>query len=407
MKLLLLQGPGTPFFGWLADFLQREGHQVKTVAFCGGDETYLRWGCRQPLEIIRCQSAQEELNDWYAHLLQKHQPDAVLLFGDCRPIHRPAIEQATARAIPCWVFEEGYLRPHWITMESKGVNGFSHLMHQREHLRQLAETLDGTTQETDPPAFGSTLSRRVAYDILYHCLNGLLFWRYPLYQTHRPYPIWQEYLHWCKRLVRMQWRKYRYHHTFDFFVQQRQDRFFLYPLQLDSDYQLRIHSPYRNQREAIDHTIASFAAYASAEDYLLFKGHPLDNGMEDFRQVVQTIADTHGVAHRVAFIEGGHLPTLLRHCKGVVLVNSTVGLSALQHGLPVHCLGTAIYAMDGLTHQGSLHSFWHYTSRPQKNLLQALRQQLLSETLVYGSYFCQVKDCFPAIMRKIHPLSAK
>ncbi len=41
-------------------------------------------------------------------------------------------------------------------------------------------------------------------------------------------------------------------------------------------------------------------------------------------------AAARGVAGRVAFIDGGDLHALLRACRGVVLVNSTVGLAALE-----------------------------------------------------------------------------
>ena len=51
--------------------------------------------------------------------------DLVFLFGDCRPIHRAAHDVATAMGIDVGVFEEGYLRPDFITLERHGVNGNS------------------------------------------------------------------------------------------------------------------------------------------------------------------------------------------------------------------------------------------------------------------------------------------
>jgi len=41
----------------------------------------------------------------------------IILFGDCRPVHAAAIAIAKRHQIPHYVFEEGYLRPNWITLE--------------------------------------------------------------------------------------------------------------------------------------------------------------------------------------------------------------------------------------------------------------------------------------------------
>ncbi|HAV07943.1 MAG TPA: capsule biosynthesis protein CapA, partial [Rhodobacteraceae bacterium] len=45
-----------------------------------------------------------------------------------RPIHATAIRVAKARGLKVHVFEEGYLRPYWVTYERNGANGHSRLM---------------------------------------------------------------------------------------------------------------------------------------------------------------------------------------------------------------------------------------------------------------------------------------
>ena len=52
----------------------------------------------------------------------------ILLFGDCRPYHVVrAPELRPLRGVRTYVLEEGYLRPHWMTLELDGVNGHSRL----------------------------------------------------------------------------------------------------------------------------------------------------------------------------------------------------------------------------------------------------------------------------------------
>ena len=48
-----------------------------------------------------------------------------ILFGDRRPVHRPAVNHGEACGVRTHVFEEGYFRPYWVTLEREGVNGHS------------------------------------------------------------------------------------------------------------------------------------------------------------------------------------------------------------------------------------------------------------------------------------------
>lgn len=49
------------------------------------------------------------------------------MFNDCRPLHKIAIKVAKSLKIPYFIFEEGYIRPNFITLENKGVNANSTL----------------------------------------------------------------------------------------------------------------------------------------------------------------------------------------------------------------------------------------------------------------------------------------
>ena len=91
----------------------------------------------------------------------------------------------------------------------------------------------------------------------------------------------------------------------------------------------------------------SFAAYSEPDSLLVIKNHPLDTGLIEYRRYTERLAHELRVADRVRFIDAGHLPTLLDHAKGVVVVNSTVGLSALHHRRPLITLGDAIYSIPG------------------------------------------------------------
>ncbi|ENG0237749.1 capsular biosynthesis protein, partial [Burkholderia multivorans] len=107
----------------------------------------------------------------------------------------------------------------------------------------------------------------------------------------------------------------------------------------------------------------------------------------DYRKHVKQLAAVLGIPDRIRFIDSGHLPTLLEHARGVVVVNSTVGLSALHHHRPLIALGTAIYNMAGLTWQGTLADFWYVESGPDPVLYQAFLDCVVHYTQVNGDFY--------------------
>lgn len=77
----------------------------------------------------KAHSFKGELAQWPEVLeafIIRHRIDAVLLFGDCRPVHACVRSMTERLGCAFGVFEEGYLRPDHITFEPMGVNGHSH-----------------------------------------------------------------------------------------------------------------------------------------------------------------------------------------------------------------------------------------------------------------------------------------
>ena len=124
--------------------------------------------------------------------------------------------------------------------------------------------------------------------------------------------------------------------------------YFLFPLQLDADSQVRRYSPYSGMKEAIACVLSSFARSAPVDTHIIIRNHPLDNGLIDYAGFIASFAVACGISDRVHFIEGGNAHHMMDKSLGVVVLNSTIGISALRQGKPVYCVGTSIYAMLGL-----------------------------------------------------------
>lgn len=161
-------------------------------------------------------------------------------------------------------------------------------------------------------------------------------------------------------------------------------RYFLFPLQLSGDYQIRAHSPFASMPMAVDYVMRSFARHAPDNVVLLIKEHPLDSGFLNWRTYIARRARQLGVAGRVLHLDGGNLGELSASSAGMVCVNSTSGTLGLEVGSPVIVLGDAVYDVPGITHQSSLDAFWNAPDLPDRALYQAFKKVLHARCLVRG-----------------------
>lgn len=378
---LFLQGNASWFYRRLGNALADRGHDVGRVNICGGDRLF--WG-RDDWNAIDFHAPAESFAPWIADLYDRRSVSDIVLFGDTRPVHEMAKAEARKRGIAIWVFEEGYLRPHWVTLERDGVNGYSRLPTDPAWYRDAAQGLSADEGES---AVGPGLRERILLDFRWQAANYTMAARYPHFRTHRPYPIWAEYAAWATRLVPLVTHRRRQARTAVVELAASGRPYFLFPLQLDTDSQIRVHSPFERLPPAIDAVITSFAAHAPSDHLLVIKNHPLDNGWIHYPRLVAQLARTHGIADRVRFLDGGDLNSLIDHARGVVNVNSTVGLTAIERGAPTHCLGRAIYDVPGLTSGPSLSAFWTSPERPDTTLYSAFRRVLMHGCLVNGNFY--------------------
>src|SRR5215469_9995907 len=375
---LFLQGMATRFFDRLGRALAERGHAVYRVNFNAGDRTF--WSL--PGAVDFCGRPQE-WPEFLDRLIVDNAISDVILFGDCRPLHRAAIRVAESRLLRIHVVEEGYLRPDWITFEEAGVNGNSALPRDASWYLERARSLPPWS---DPPSVPGSFRRRAFEDVLYTMTSMAGMWRFPFFATHRPYYQLIEYAGWLRRLALKRRAERRAAAAIEA-LPTAGEPLFLFPLQLDCDYQVRLHSPFRAMHLAIEHVLTSFAAHAPATARLVVKLHPLDSGLVDWTAITGHLAVELGIADRIVTLDGGDLGKLLACAPAIVTVNSTVGTLALAAGLPAVALGKAVYDIPGLTFQGELDDFWKAPTPPDPLLFDAFRRILAARCLIPGSFF--------------------
>jgi capsular polysaccharide export protein len=397
---LFLQGLATRFFERLGEALLARGHAVHRVNFNGGDRAF--WRLRGAIDFC---GREHEWPEFLERLVVDKAISDIILFGDCRPLHRAAIRVAERRLLRIHVVEEGYLRPDWITFEEGGVNGRSDLPRDPGWFRERALSLPAWQ---DPPAVPGSFRRRAIEDVLYTMASMAGVWRFPNYTTHRPYHQLIEYAGWLRRLALRRQAERRAAAAIEGLTD-GPDPLFLFPLQLDCDYQVRVHSPFRAMHLAIDHVLCSFSAHAPQTARLIVKLHPLDSGLVDWAAMTGHAAVELGIADRLIILDGGDLGKLLARKPAVVTVNSTVGTLALACGLPVIALGKAVYDIAGLTFQGELDEFWSAPTPPDTELFDAFRRVLADRCLIPGSFFNEagLKLAVDAAVRRLEAADAR
>ncbi|WP_186807665.1 capsule biosynthesis protein [Swaminathania salitolerans] len=379
-NFLFLQGLMGPFFRRIGAALRRDGYGVYKVNFNGGDVAF--W--RLP-NGIAYRGSLEAWPDALRAIIRRYDITDVLLFGDCRPMHVEALTVCRELHLPVHVFEEGYIRPNWVTLELGGVNGHSSLPRDPDYYRKLAASLPDPGGNVHVP---SSFPRRAAEGVAYNAADILTRRWFPHWKDHRPWHPLREGVGWLKRLSRRR-RAERRTQALLRQIDSFSGPMMLFPLQLDADAQVRLHSAFDGIASAIETVIGSFARHAPRNMLLVIKEHPLDNGVKDWRRLIRETAKRHRVEGRVCYMEAGDIALIIHRAKGVVTINSTTGTLALAFGIPVITLGHAVYDIPGLTNQGRLDQFWSAPGEPDRATFEAFRRVLIETCLIPGGFFSE------------------
>ena len=343
--VLLLQGPVGPYFRRLAAELDAAGARVLKVNFNGGDVFFFPGGARY-------RGHMEDIPAYVSNLIEREHIDILMLCGDCRPVHAGMADLARRHGIELKVFEEGYLRPDFVTCESMGVNGYSTIPRDP---RAYDDEPPNTGADTYP--VGNTYWWMVLWTTLYYAACYVTSGFFSRYVHHRTLSI-LEAGRWLRGVGRKWLCRWREQGIQEDLCTNWSRRFYIVPLQVHNDAQIRVHSPYESVEHFIDEVIDSFARHAPSGTLLVFKHHPMDRAYRDFARQIRTRATEQGVRSRVRYIHDQHLPTLFTHASGAVVVNSTAGLAAIHQRVPTKVMGNAVFDIAGLTWQRSIDLFW-------------------------------------------------
>jgi len=379
-KVLLLQGPIGPFFYRFAKKLKQAGASVHKINFNGGDFIFY------PFASVNYKKNLENFELFLKDFCIENKIESMIVFNDCRPIHSIAKAVAQEMNINFGVFEEGYIRPDYITFENEGVNGHSLISKERSFYDSLE-----ISQEYKTKKVGNTFRPMAFYAFCYWLAAFLFSWYFNNTLHHRSLSPLEIY-----PWIVSYWRKFKYVFTqrnVKKKIKTLPKHYFLVALQVHNDTQIYSHFHAGRVEVFIEDTILSFAKYSNNSDFLVIKHHPMDRGYREYSALIDSLTIRYGVDSRVLYVHDEHLPTLLDNAIGCVVINSTVGISALHHNCPVKVCGNAFYDIDGLTYQDSLNNFWQKAkiSKPNHELYLKFKNYVVIKTQINGSFYLDYK----------------
>ncbi|WP_306002329.1 capsular biosynthesis protein [Brevundimonas sp. C43] len=350
--------------------LESRGAVINRMIFNAGDA--MNW--RRPGGLVFKDTARS-WSDGLAHIVADFSD--VIVFGEAGAYNRAVLAAADTLNARVWVLENGYFRPDWVTVERNGVNGSSALPRFRDGYPEPAPQLP------EPVAVGKILPHHVANISAYHTVQvaGKAF--FPNYTAPYVFSPLKQCLGHVRRYISLAFRRPE---NCDADIIRDRGEFFIVCLQREGDAQLLRYSRYADNRAFLTAVITSFAAHASPEMRLVVKNHPLDPGLVNLRAVTMRLAQEHGLAGRVDFIDGGNLAALCRASRGMVVNNSSAALSALGFHTPVKVLGDAFFDFEGLTDQKPLDAFWCAPEAPDSALFTRFRAHVIAQSQVNGNY---------------------
>ena len=372
-SVMLLQGPIGPFFSEVAEHLQSHDASVVKINLNAADDWFFSGA-----PVLHYRETLERWPEFVAEKMREYRGNSLFVFGDSRVYHAAAIKEAAKLGVRVYVFEEGYVRPDYITFEPGGTNFNTTVPSSLDFYRGLS-----LERSPRPRPVGNTFWWTAWYAIIYSLLLTYFSKGYPHYPHHRDMRAGPQARSWWRSAFRKSYYGFLERGELQRLTS-HEGGYFLVPLQVHDDFQVK-NSRFDDVEQFIGEVVESFATNAPSETWLVFKHHPRDRGFRDYTELLVRLGEQYGIRGRIAYVHDLHLPTLLKRALGTIVINSTVGLSSLYHGTPVKCLSRSVYDMFDSTE--TLAQFWVSPPKVDRALVRTYIHWLERNVLINGTFY--------------------
>ncbi|MBO0663571.1 capsular biosynthesis protein [Jiella sp. MQZ9-1] len=396
-RILFVGAPFGQFFRELAERLEDEGAEVYRIVLEGGD--WAETPARNRIMLDRSMSWARFLRS----VIRSRGIQTIVTYNDTLPRNRIALSIAKRLNLTRLVLENGYLRPHHVTLAQNGVNGNSELSCDPAVISQALPPAQAC--KTFPVHMRPHVMNTIRHFLWSTLLKPILPYNSSYYgdsvaRQGRGYIgeyCWRALHNEDAALARVDAHKAK-----------PGSRLYLVLMQKPGDGQIRYHSPFGTNSRFLEEVLTSFAESAPDEAFLVVKQHPLDYGIERLPQMFASLTEKLGIQDRAVYMRKAGIAGLMERTNCMITINSTGGLQGVMSGIPVKCLGKAVYDVEGLTFQGPLADFWSSTQKPDPEMIRAYRNFLLMTCQLNGGFHTQEARAIllPAMAERMLSLTA-
>ncbi len=376
-KILIVQGDWEVGMSLLAQDLRDAGHEVHKVVFCAPDFIYKIRGFRT--HVFRRPLA--DFDTWLSELVNKEKFDTFFLYNHYRPFNGVAWDLAEKLDLGCYVFELGLIRPNCVTVFSRNSIPLETIGQNWEKI--LSGEFSPSAVAMPPELCKVSVTAKLIKHGTSFALSRYTAFLFPNFvDQKRELGFWHHFKHGLIFLWRYMERVSDIEYD-AIFSGELSGKYYSVPLQVHSDTQIIKCSDFDSIEGFIMKVVDSFERHAPADTKLVFKVHPMDRGYKDYRDLLDGLDQRLG-GGRILYVDRVSLAIMLSNSRGLVNINSSVGINGLKHHLPVITLGTAVYDLKDLTYQGSLDSFWTEATPPTKQRVRQFINLLMQTNQSYG-----------------------
>ena len=381
-NIIFLQGPMGYFFNDLSSYFFKKYKTNSTHFIFNGGDLYFNKNKKN----ILCKNNLKKNTTCILKYILENNISSIFLFGDERAIHKYLINKIKKinKNINIYVFEEGYIRPYYVTLEKNGVNANSNLF-KKFNFNDL-NLYEEMKLFKHPEHFSSRYYKMVYYASIYYLYMKIFKYKFKHYKHHRnPSPFYElkyAFINIFKKLR----NKIIEHKYLNFLKNDIKNNYIFFPLQVHDDFQLRSHSKFRNTENSIKYVLKLYKKY-NCQEYLVIKHHLMDRGKKDYSKLIQDeIKKLNLNKEKIIYFYDVHLPTCINNAKKCITVNSTVGLSSILSGKNTLFIGESIFNIKEFKINEE-EFFKNKLKKFDNRKIKLLKYFIINKTQLNGSFY--------------------
>ena len=377
-SVLFLVGPIGTFFSRLANFLEKNNVKTYKISF-----PFYEHGFSKKSKI-KYNDDISQFKEFLEEIIIKKRIKHIFMYGNVLIPHKQALslcEELNKKDyfINSHIFELGYLRPHYVTLENKGVNYTSSFI-----LNSAFYEKQSSFKRYPVPIKQGLRFRKIWKFISFvnHCFQNYKIVEFEHKLQPKPIYLWFQLKGFLlKYIYNISEKKLKIRNFSN-------SPFFIVILQVATDSQILIGSKFLDNKEFIYKVIKNFSESKLLNTKLVFKHHPRDRGYNNYSKFIIKVSREFNISDKVSYIHDFPLSKIFKnnYCKGTVLINSTVAYQALSHSVPIKALGIAPYNFEGLTDQKDLASFFRNPKKVDQLLFRKFYKYILENSQINGNF---------------------